>query len=53
MKLYKYKLLTLLILAFVLHGCGDSPVDKPGKSSVTQSPVTGSVIHSGEPLLKK
>lgn len=41
MKLYKYNLLTILILAFVLQGCGDSPVDKPGESSVTQSSVTG------------
>lgn len=41
MKLYKYNLLVILILALALQGCGDSPSDKPGETTVTQSPVTG------------
>lgn len=41
MKLYKYNLLTIIILTLVLQGCGDSPVKNPGETSVKQNPVTG------------
>lgn len=41
MKLYKYNLFTIFIFTLVMLGCGESPSDKPGESTATQSSVTG------------
>ena len=41
MKLYKYNLLTLIILTLVIAGCGDKPADKAAEETGKQSSVTG------------
>jgi predicted small lipoprotein YifL len=41
MKLYKYNLLTIIILTLVIAGCGDKPADKAAKETGKQSSVTG------------
>lgn len=41
MKLYKYNLLTIIILTLVIAGCGDKPADKAAEETGKQSSVTG------------
>jgi predicted small lipoprotein YifL len=41
MKLFKYNLLTIIILTLVIAGCGDKPADKAAEETGKQSSVTG------------